>query len=224
MDVLIIDSIKKTYQIGRESIEVLKGINLTVEPGKTILITGESGSGKSTLLNLVGGIDIPSSGRIFVGGIEITALSEEEITNFRQKTIGFIFQFHFLLKDFNALENVMMPAFIAGLPVKTSKERAELLLNEVDLWNRKDHYLVELSGGERQRVAVARALMNDPRIIIADEPTGNLDEKNSKVVENILFELVERYNKSMLLATHDTVLASRGNRHFAIEHGVLVEQ
>jgi lipoprotein-releasing system ATP-binding protein len=224
MSVLIIESIKKTYQIGRETIEVLQGVDLTVDAGTTILITGESGSGKSTLLNLVGGIDTPTSGRIFVGDIEITALSEEEMTAFRQRTIGFIFQFHFLLKDFNALENVMMPAFIAGLSVKTSRERAEQLLDEVDLWNRKNHYLVELSGGERQRVAVARALMNDPRIIIADEPTGNLDEKNSKVVENMLFELVERYHKSMLLATHDKELASRGNRHFSIEHGVLVEQ
>ncbi|MBN1698278.1 MAG: ABC transporter ATP-binding protein [Spirochaetales bacterium] len=224
MDVLVIDSIKKIYRIGRETIEVLKKIDLTVSPGTTILITGESGSGKSTLLNLVGGIDTPTAGRIVVGGIDITALTEEEITTFRQRTIGFIFQFHFLLKDFNALENVMMPAFITGIPLSKAKERAEMLLDEVGLWNRKDHYLVELSGGERQRVAVARALMNDPPIIIADEPTGNLDEKNSSIVRNILFELVERYQKSMLLATHDIAMKGRGNRHYAIEHGVLVER
>ena len=221
MDILHINSIKKEFFTGHEKIEVLKDINLVVTQGTTVLITGESGSGKTTLLNLIAGMDSPTSGKILIRGIEVTALTEEELTQFRRNTIGIIFQFHFLLKGFNALENVMMPAFIAGIPGKKAKKRAEQLLNDVNLLHRKNHYLVQLSGGERQRVAVARSLMNDPDIIIADEPTGNLDEKNSKNVEDILFDLVKRYNKTLLLVTHDRNLAGRGNRHFAIEHGVL---
>ena len=224
MEILQIDSIKKDFFTGQEKIEVLKDINLVVAEGTTVLITGESGSGKSTLLNLIAGMDSPSSGKIMVRNTEVTALTEEELTQFRRKTIGFIFQFHFLLKGFNALENVMMPAFIAGVPQKKAKIRANQLLEDVNLWHRRNHYLVQLSGGERQRIAVARSLMNDPDIIIADEPTGNLDEKNSKNVEDILFDLVNRYRKTMLLVTHDRGLAARGNRHFTIEHGVLVLQ
>jgi lipoprotein-releasing system ATP-binding protein len=221
---LTIKSIKKEFYTGSEKIEVLKDINLVVAEGTTVIISGESGSGKSTLLNLIAGMDTPTSGKIFIRNTEVTALSEEMITQFRRQTVGFIFQFHFLLKGFNALENVMMPAFIAGVPGKKAKKRAEQLLEDVNLWQRRNHYLVQLSGGERQRVAVARSLMNNPDIIIADEPTGNLDEKNSKNVEDILFSLVERYKKTMILVTHDRGLAMRGNRHLAIEHGVLVLQ
>ncbi|MBN2442504.1 MAG: ABC transporter ATP-binding protein [Spirochaetales bacterium] len=224
MEILKIDSIKKEFRTGPEKIVVLKNIDLLVEAGTTTVITGESGSGKSTLLNLIAGMDTPTSGKILVRDIEVTGLSEEELTQFRRKTIGFIFQFHFLLKGFNALENVMMPAFIAGVPGKKAKERALRLLDDVNLSHRKNHYLVQLSGGERQRIAVARSLMNDPHIIIADEPTGNLDEKNSKNVEDILFKLVEQYNKTMLLVTHDRGLARRGTGHFEIEHGVLNPQ
>jgi lipoprotein-releasing system ATP-binding protein len=224
MDILHINSIKKEFYTGQEKVEVLRDINLTVREGTTVLITGQSGSGKSTLLNLIAGMDTPTAGRIMVRDIEVTSLMEEELTQFRRKTIGFIFQFHFLLKGFNALENVMMPAFIAGIPGRVARERALHLLEEVRLSHRKDHYLVQLSGGERQRIAVARSLMNDPDIIIADEPTGNLDEKNSQNVEDILFDLVERYNKTLLLVTHDRELAQRGNSHYEIEHGVLIEQ
>ena len=222
MNILIIESVKKDYFLGNEKIEVLKDINLKVEKGTTILITGESGSGKSTLLNLVGGIDTPTSGRIYIDKTDITVLTEDQISDFRRNMVGFIFQFHFLLKDFSALENIMIPSIIAGVPMKEARVRAEGLLKDVGLLNRKNHYLVELSGGERQRVAVARSLMNDPQIIIADEPTGNLDEKNSKIVEDILFALVEQYNKTMILVTHDRGLSERGNRHLSIEHGVLV--
>jgi lipoprotein-releasing system ATP-binding protein len=223
MSIVVIDSLKKNFQMGTETIEVLKNIKLSVDPGTTIVITGESGSGKSTLLNLIGGIDTPSRGTISVHDLEITRLDEEELTIFRNKTIGFIFQFHFLLKDFSAIENVMMPAYIAGIPAKESRQKASDLLAEVGLSKRENHYLVELSGGERQRVAVARALMNDPKIIIADEPTGNLDEMNSHIVEDILFTLVEKHHKTMLLVTHDTNLARRANYHYKIEHGVLAK-
>jgi lipoprotein-releasing system ATP-binding protein len=224
MDILQIDSIKKEFHTGHEKIEVLKDINLLVTEGTTVIISGESGSGKSTLLNLIAGMDSPTEGKITIRDTDVTVLSEEEMTRFRKETIGFIFQFHFLLKGFNALENVMMPAFIAGVPRKKAQERARQLLEDVNLWHRKDHYLVQLSGGERQRIAVARSLMNNPDIIIADEPTGNLDEKNSKTVEELLFSLVERYKKTMLLVTHDRGLARRGDRHLSIEHGVLIGQ
>jgi lipoprotein-releasing system ATP-binding protein len=222
MEILRVESITKDFRIGTENIEVLKGIHLGVSEGTTVAITGESGSGKSTFLNLIGGIDSPSSGTISVHGDEITKLGEEELARFRNKTVGFIFQFHFLLKDFSAIENVMMPAFILGAPEKQARAKALDLLAEVGLALRKNHYLVELSGGERQRVAVARALMNDPDIIIADEPTGNLDERNSQVVQDILFTLTERHKKTMLLVTHDTRLAQRATVHYKMEHGVLV--
>ena len=223
MEILVIDSLKKEFRTGNEKIEVLSNVNLGVEEGTTIVITGESGSGKSTLLNLVGGIDTPSSGSIHIGNTDITGLSEQDLTRFRRTTVGFIFQFHFLLKGFSALENVMMPALIKGIPMNEASKRAESLLADVKLEHRKEHYLVELSGGERQRVAVARALMNDPYLIIADEPTGNLDEKNSSLVEEILFSLVEQYGKTLLLVTHDLNLAERGDRHFELARGVLVE-
>jgi lipoprotein-releasing system ATP-binding protein len=222
VEILKVESITKNFKIGAENIEVLKGIQLAVSGGMTVVITGESGSGKSTFLNLIGGIDSPSSGTITVHGEEITGLGEEELARFRNKTVGFIFQFHFLLKDFSALENVMMPAFILGSTHSSALSRASELLDEVGLSHRKNHYLVELSGGERQRVAVARALMNDPDIIIADEPTGNLDERNSRVVQEILFALTEAHKKTMLLVTHDTMLAQRATVHYRMEHGVLV--
>jgi lipoprotein-releasing system ATP-binding protein len=222
MSILSVDSITKNFRIGNEEIEVLRGIDLAVEEGTTVVITGESGSGKSTLLNLVGGIDSPSSGTIGVRGLDITRLDEEHLTHFRNVTIGFIFQFHFLLKDFSAIENVMMPAHILGTPLVQARKKATRLLAEVGLSHRENHYLVELSGGERQRVAVARALMNDPDIIIADEPTGNLDEKNSLLVQDILFDLVGSHFKTMLLVTHDTNFARRADAAYRIEHGVLV--
>jgi lipoprotein-releasing system ATP-binding protein len=222
VEMIRINSVTKNFRIGTEDIEVLKGIDLSVGEGTTIVITGESGSGKSTFLNCIGGIDSPSSGSIKVRGMEITCLNEDELARFRNKTIGFIFQFHFLLKDFSALENVMMPAFIFGTPKAEAEQKAMSLLAEVGLAKRHNHYLVELSGGERQRVAVARALMNDPDIIIADEPTGNLDERNSGVVQDMLFMLTETHHKTMLLVTHDTVIAKRASDHYIIEHGVLV--
>jgi lipoprotein-releasing system ATP-binding protein len=221
-EILRAESITKSFSIGNEVIDVLKGINLSVSEGTTVVITGESGSGKSTFLNLVGGIDSPSTGTITVRGEEITRLNEEELAGFRNKTVGFIFQFHFLLKDFSALENVMMPAFISGSRPAYAHKKAMMLLDEVGLSHRTSHYLVELSGGERQRVAVARALMNDPDIIIADEPTGNLDEKNSMAVQDLLFALTDLHRKTMLLVTHDTALAMRATEHLRLEHGVLV--
>ena len=228
MELIRIESLKKEYVTGSEKLEVLKDVNLIITQGETISITGESGSGKTTILNLVGGLDTASAGKILFNdnekAIDITGLKEEQLTGYRRDVIGFIFQFHFLLKDFTAIENVMMPSFIAGKTKDEEYEQALKLIKDVGVEHRKDAYPSELSGGEKQRLAVARALMNDSKIIIADEPTGNLDERNSGIVENLLFNVVEKYNKTLLLVTHDRKLAKRANRHFELIHGVLVEK
>ncbi len=228
MELLRIESLKKEYVTGNEKLEVLKDVNLIITKGETIAITGESGSGKTTILNLVGGLDTASTGKILFNdnekAIDITGLKEEQLTGYRRDVIGFIFQFHFLLKDFTAIENVMMPSFIAGKTKDEEYDQALKLIKDVGVEHRKDAYPSELSGGEKQRLAVARALMNDSKIIIADEPTGNLDERNSGIVEDLLFNVVEKYNKTLLLVTHDRKLAKRANRHFELIHGVLVEK
>jgi lipoprotein-releasing system ATP-binding protein len=221
MCLVTLNAVKKIYHTSAENLEVLKAVDLTVDEGTTVLITGESGSGKSTLLNMIGGLDEVSGGEISVGGVVITGLNEYELTDYRNRIIGFIFQFHYLLKDFTALENVMLPCVIANLPLKEARSKALEFLGDVGLEKRKDHYPSELSGGERQRVAVARALINSPKLILADEPTGNLDEKNSEIVLNLLFELVGRYNKTMVMATHDTGIIQRGHKSYLLEHGVL---
>lgn len=224
MSILTITSVKKVYLTGAEDLEVLKKINLKIPAGTTVIITGESGSGKSTLLNMIGGLDDVTAGKIEVDNIKITDLDEYELTEYRNKVIGFIFQFHYLLKDFTALENVMMPCIIANLPFKVAKAKALKLLSDVGLEKRKDHYPSQLSGGERQRIAVARALINDPTLILADEPTGNLDERNSELVLNMLFELVTRYKKTMVMVTHETGIITRSDESYLLEHGVLKKQ
>lgn len=219
--IVAVSGLKKIYASQFEELEVLGNVSLTVKPGETVVITGESGSGKSTLLNLIGGLDSATSGTVFVNGNNICKLNEHELTGYRNRFIGFIFQFHYLLNDFDALENVLIPALIRGDSYSAAKARALSLLSDVGLANQRHNLPVELSGGERQRVAVARALMNEPSLILADEPLGNLDEKNSSIVENILFSLVEKYSKTMILVTHDAEVASRGDKKYLLEHGVL---
>jgi len=221
MSILTISAVKKVYRTGTEDLEVLKKIDLKILESTTIVITGESGSGKSTLLNMIGGLDDVTAGKIEVNKIKITELDEYELADYRNKVIGFIFQFHYLLKDFTALENVMMPCIIANLPLKEARVKALKLLHDVGLDKRKEHYPSRLSGGERQRIAVARALINDPKLILADEPTGNLDERNSEIVLNLLFELVTRYKKTMIMVTHDTGIITRSDESYLLEHGVL---
>ena len=223
MSILNIKALKKIYHTGAEYIDVLKQVDLHVNKGTTVLITGESGSGKSTLLNMIGGLDFVTSGTITVNKMEITAMSEQELTSYRNKVIGFIFQFHYLLKDFSALE-IMMPCLIANKSLRESKQLAWQLLKDIGLQKRKNHYPYQLSGGERQRVAVARALINQPDIILADEPTGNLDERNSAIVLNILFELVEKYNKTLIMVTHDVGIKKRVNESYVLEYGALVKK
>lgn len=219
---LRIEGVEKTYRTGYEELPVLKGVSLTMQRGEIVSITGESGSGKTTLLSLVAGLDSPTGGEVRCGGYEVSSLSEAGLTEYRAHTVGLIFQLHYLLKDFTAIENVMIPAFMAGIPKGEAREWAGELLEQVNLYERREHYPLQLSGGERQRVAVARAMVNRPQLLLADEPTGNLDERNSRIVEELLLRLVRTHGTSMILVTHDTALASRAEgRHLRLEGGEL---
>lgn len=222
--ILALEGVSKTYASASETLTILNNISVALEPASITVITGESGCGKSTLLNLIGGLDTPSSGTIRVGGYLVSSLEEDGLTEYRRSVIGFIFQFHYLLKEFSALENIMLPALIAGATREEALQRAGRLVSEVGLEEREHHYPAELSGGERQRVAAARALVNDPLIILADEPTGNLDEGNSRIVEDLLFSLVRKRGRTLLLVTHDRALAGRGDRRFGLHRGELVPE
>ena len=225
-NILTIKDLEKIYETDSEKLTVLKGLNLTVEEGSKIAIVGESGSGKSTLLNIIAGIDSVSSGSVIAGTRktgewEVTNLNEIKMSEYRSHFLGLIFQFHYLLKDFTALENVYMPALIAGMSKKEAMERAAGLLDDVGVADRKDHLPSQLSGGERQRVAAARALINDPTLILADEPTGNLDPANAQKIGQLLFSMADKYKKTLILVTHDMGLASNGDRQLRIVEGKL---
>lgn len=224
VSILSINNVTKTYQSGDDTLLILDRVDFAVDKGENIVITGESGSGKSTLLNLIGGLDAPDEGEIFACNQKLTGCGETVLSQFRNEKTGFIFQFHYLLKDFTALENVMMPGRIRGDKQKILASRALELLEKVGLSGRKDHYPGQLSGGERQRVALARALMNEPALILADEPTGSLDEKNSRLVEDLLFQLTEESGTTLILVTHDPALAARGGKHFHLHGGSLIQQ
>jgi len=219
-----VNDIVKNYKSGDETLYILKGINFEIEEGKSAAISGQSGSGKSTLLNIIGGLDKTDEGSVFVGMDEITSFSEKEITIFRSKKMGFIFQFHYLLKDFTALENVMLPAFIAGIKKKEALDRARQLLADINMEDRSSHFPSQLSGGERQRVAVARSLVNDPALILADEPTGNLDPQNSEIVTRLLFENAKKRNKTLIIVTHDKKVASNADVRLVLENGQLAKE
>ncbi len=220
-NILTIKNLEKVYVTDSEKLTVLKGLNLTVDEGSKIAIVGESGSGKSTLLNIIGGIDNATSGSVQAGDWEVTNLSEVKMSEYRSHFLGLIFQFHYLLKDFTALENVYMPALIAGVSKKEAIERAKSLLSDVGISDRINHLPSQLSGGERQRVAVARALINDPSLILADEPTGNLDPANAQKIGELLFSMADKYKKTLILVTHDMNLAAKGDSQFRIVEGRL---
>jgi lipoprotein-releasing system ATP-binding protein len=221
MALLEVKELNKSYQSGPEILPILRNISFSVEEGDAVVVTGESGSGKSTILNLLGGLDGADSGSIVVNQKEIVGLSEEALGFYRRDYIGFIFQFHHLLKDFTALENVMLPCYMAGKERKEAMERGRDLLSSVGLDGRSHHFPAQLSGGERQRVALARALVNDPDLILADEPTGNLDEKNSRMVEDLLFDLVKNFKKTLILVTHDPLFSRKGTIGFHLEAGMV---
>ncbi|MBO7639075.1 MAG: ABC transporter ATP-binding protein [Treponema sp.] len=218
-----IEGLEKTYKSSGESLTILKNLDMKVSRGSKCVIVGKSGSGKSTLLNIIGGLDTASSGRVEIDGEVISSLREEELTDYRQKFLGLIFQFHYLLKDFTALENVFLPSYMAGVSKKEAMEKARSLLNDVGLSDRTDHLPSALSGGERQRVAVARSLINDPELILADEPTGNLDPANAAVIGDLLFSMADKYKKTLILVTHDMNLAAKGDLRLFLKNGALTE-
>lgn len=219
--IVSISALEKTYQTDSETLTILKNLDLTIESGSKTVIVGESGSGKSTFLNIIAALDSATSGTVTVGPYQISSLGEDELASYRSHFLGLIFQFHYLLKDFTALENVFMSAYMAGTPKKEAMEKARTLLCDVGLSDRLHHLPSQLSGGERQRVAVARSLVNDPQLILADEPTGNLDPANAVMIGDLLFSMVEKYHKTLVLVTHDMNLASKGDVIYSIKNGAL---
>lgn len=210
-----IEGITKYYG----SLQVLAGVNLTIGNGEIVTIVGPSGAGKSTLLQICGTLDHPDSGRIVYDGVEVYKMKERELSKFRNSNIGFVFQFHELLPEFSALENVALPALIGGKEKRFSFDRARDLLRRLGLENRESHKPSELSGGERQRVAIARALINEPRIVFADEPTGSLDSRNRNEIQQIILDLCKERGQTFLMVTHDPELASISDRIIRMSDG-----
>lgn len=214
--------LSKTYNDGVAEIEVLRQIDLEVKPSEMVAIVGTSGSGKSTLLHLLGGLDKPTAGSVVVAGKELSKLSENEKCRLRNQCLGFVYQFHHLLPEFTALENVSMPLLIRKTDPKIASEKAAHILDLVGLQKRLHHKIGELSGGERQRVAIARALVTDPLCVLADEPTGNLDPRNAEKVLQLFFDLQKASKTSVIIVTHDMSIAKQAQRVMSLEDGKLV--
>jgi len=212
-----IKGIKKSFG----SLEVLKGIDLTINKGEVVSIVGPSGAGKTTLLQIIGTLDKPDAGTVLVDSVDVTSLSSKKLSDFRNRHIGFVFQFHQLLPEFTALENIMIPAYIAGASHKEARQRAEELLRFMGLSERANHKPNELSGGEKQRVAVARALVNNPAVILADEPSGSLDSKNKEELHQLFFDLRDKFGQTFVIVTHDEQLASITDRTIHMRDGMI---
>jgi lipoprotein-releasing system ATP-binding protein len=204
-------------------LEVLKGITLDISEGEVVSIVGPSGAGKTTLLQIIGTLDKPDAGRVVIAGTDVSDLSEHKLSAFRNRNIGFVFQFHQLLPEFTALENILIPAYIAGTPIGKAKQRASELLDFMGLKDRASHKPNELSGGEKQRVAVARALMNKPAVILADEPSGSLDTQNKQELHQLFFDLRNQLGQTFVIVTHDEQLAATTDRTIKMRDGLLVE-
>jgi lipoprotein-releasing system ATP-binding protein len=213
--------LEKTFASAAEELRVLRGLDLCVERGSRVAITGASGCGKSTLLSILGGLDRPTGGKLRVGDVALDSIAERDLTDYRASQVGFVFQFHYLLKDFSALENVALPAYMRGEKRSVAYAKAAGLLADMGLSERADHLPSKLSGGERQRAAIARALVNNPSLVLADEPTGNLDSDSSRSVRELLFGLSGRYGTTLILATHDAELAAGADIRYVLADGRL---
>ncbi len=222
--VLTCTQVTKNYDEGPQQVAVLKGVNFSLARGERVAIVGSSGSGKSTLLNLLGGLDQPSTGDVKVEGQSFSSLNENQRGQVRNRTMGFVYQFHHLLPEFTAIENVAMPLFIAGESKKIARQKAAAGLDAVGLAERYQHKPAELSGGERQRVAIARALINNPACVLMDEPTGNLDKTNAQAIETLMLNLSERLATSFIIVTHDEQLADDMDRVYMLNDGILQEK
>lgn len=214
-----VNNITKSF----DTLEVLKGINLEVKKGEIVSIVGPSGAGKTTLLQIIGTLSAPDNGELIIDDTNISSLNQKQLSKFRNNKIGFVFQFHHLLPEFTAIENICMPAYIKGANKKDTIERAKELLDFLNIANRAEHKPAEMSGGEQQRVAVARALINNPAIILADEPSGNLDTKNKKDLHKLFFSLREKYNQTFIIITHNNELAEMSDRIIKLEDGRVKE-
>lgn len=219
--VLLAEAIRKGFQEGGKSFEILKGVDFHVQPGERVAILGSSGSGKSTLLNILGGLDKPDSGEVSVTGESLYSISERKRSSLRNQALGFVYQFHHLLHEFSALENVAMPQLLAKVGTEAARQRAEALLVQVGLEHRLSHKPSQLSGGERQRVAIARALVNDPACVLMDEPTGNLDRHTAADVQSYLDRLNSELGTAFIMVTHDLGLAQKMDRTLELVDGEL---
>jgi len=218
-----LNAVSKTFIKDGNRIEVLKSLDLTISRGESLAILGVSGAGKSTLIHILGTLDHPTSGSVLFDDIDVFQWDKKKLAEFRNKAIGFVFQFHNLLPEFNSVENTMMPALIHGLPYRKARERAAAILREVGLGDRLSHKPGELSGGEQQRVAVARALIMEPEIILADEPTGNLDSETGKKIEDILLELNRTKRITLIVVTHNSTLANRMSKNIGLRDGKIYD-
>lgn len=219
--ILSCKALNKVYQDGNRTVPVLDKVDFDVMPGESIAIVGRSGSGKTTLLNLLGGLESPTSGTVMLDEMDLHRLTDQKRGYLRNRVLGLIFQFHHLLPEFTALENVCMPLLIQGIPVRKARELGLDLLDKVSLSHRATHKPASLSGGERQRVAIARALVTQPKCILADEPTGNLDNQSADMVYNLMMELTKAFNTSFVVVTHDLTLANKMDRRVLLEFGTL---
>ena len=217
-----VEDVEKVYKLGEIMVPALKKVNMNLEPGEFVAVMGPSGSGKTTLLNLIGALDKPTRGKIYVDGKDLTTMKEKELTTLRRRTIGYIFQFYNLIPVLSAFENVELPMLIAGAPWKERETRALQLLKDVGLADRADHRPDELSGGEQQRVAIVRALANKPSIVLADEPTGDLDTKTGAEVMHTLRNLSKSEGATVVIVTHDPIVADLANRVFNMRDGEIV--